>query len=113
MNEQVAVNGSEVWAHVVELDGGLRVRLDLSDWERMGLYRGQRVPVRRPGRPDEWLSERCSTGTGSVSASARSAVPQIAVSDRSDVSVKPRRVGVSSATQTKLPARFAPLKSTP
>jgi hypothetical protein len=31
------------------------MRLDLSDWQRMGLYRGQRVPVRRPGQKDEWL----------------------------------------------------------
>jgi hypothetical protein len=31
------------------------MQLDLSDWERMGLYRGERVPVRRPGRKDEWL----------------------------------------------------------
>ena len=41
--------------HVVGLDGGIRMQLDLSDWERMGLYRGERVPVRRPGRKDEWL----------------------------------------------------------
>lgn len=29
--------------------------VSLDDWERLRLYRGQRVPVRRPGRPDEWL----------------------------------------------------------
>src|SRR4051812_30537956 len=27
-SEQVALNGSEVWAYVVELDGGLRMRLE-------------------------------------------------------------------------------------
>ena len=53
--EQIALNGAEVWANVVELDCGLRMRLSLDDWEGIGLYRGQRVPVRRPGRRDEWL----------------------------------------------------------
>lgn len=54
-SEQVGLNGFEVWAYVVELDGGLRMRLDLNDWERVGLCRGQRVPVRREGRRDEWM----------------------------------------------------------
>jgi hypothetical protein len=54
-SEQIALNGFEVWAYVVELDGGLRMRLDLSDWERVGLYRGQRIPIRRHGRKDDWL----------------------------------------------------------
>jgi hypothetical protein len=54
-SEQIALNGSEVWAYVVQLDGGLRMRLSLDDWERIGLHRGQRVPVRRPGHRDEWL----------------------------------------------------------
>ncbi len=52
---QIALNGFQVWAYLVELDGGLRMRLSLDDWERMGLCRGQRLPVRRPGRRDEWL----------------------------------------------------------
>jgi hypothetical protein len=54
-SEQLTLNGREVWGYVVELDGGLRIRFDLTDWERLGLYRGQRVPVRRTGRADEWL----------------------------------------------------------
>jgi hypothetical protein len=54
-SETVALGGREVWVFVVELDGGLRVRLDLTDWERLDLYRGQRVVVRRPGRVDESL----------------------------------------------------------
>jgi hypothetical protein len=33
----------------------LLVRLDLNDWERIGLNRDQRVPVRRSGQKDEWL----------------------------------------------------------
>lgn len=51
----VGVNGREVEALVVELAGGLRVRFSADDWERMNLYRGQRVPVRLPGRQDVWL----------------------------------------------------------
>ena len=52
---QVGVNGSEVWAFVVELDDGVRMRLDLTDWERSGLSVGRRIPVRLPERADEWL----------------------------------------------------------
>ena len=54
-SEQIALNGFEVWAYVVELEGGLRMRLDLNDWERVGLCRGQRIPVRRSGCRDEWM----------------------------------------------------------
>ena len=53
--EPIGLNGCESWALVVELADGLRVRLPLDDWERLGVYRGQRVPVRPEGRPDEWL----------------------------------------------------------
>ena len=42
---QVGLNGSEVWAFVVETADGLRMRLDLTDWERTGLGVGRRVPV--------------------------------------------------------------------
>lgn len=52
---QVGLNGAEVWAFVVEQDGGLRVRLSADDWERLNLVRGQRVAVRLPGRADAWL----------------------------------------------------------
>jgi hypothetical protein len=51
----VALNGSEAWAYVVELDDGLRVRFALDDWQRMNLGIGQRIPVRLPGKPDVWL----------------------------------------------------------
>jgi hypothetical protein len=51
----IGVNGREVPAYVVQLDGGLRVRFALDDWEGLCLYRGQRVPVRLTGRPDDWL----------------------------------------------------------
>ena len=52
---QVGLNGVEVWAFVVQHDGGLRVRLSADDWERMSLSRGQRVVVRLPGETDAWL----------------------------------------------------------
>src|SRR5262245_15436293 len=51
-SEKVRLDGAEVWAFVVELPGGLRMRLNQSDRERLKHYRGQRVPVRRAGRPD-------------------------------------------------------------
>jgi hypothetical protein len=54
-SEQIALNGYQTWAYVVELDCGLRMRLDLTDWERMNLDRGQRIPVCRAGRRDEWM----------------------------------------------------------
>jgi hypothetical protein len=53
--QQVALNGAEVWAFVVEADEGLRVRLNLDDWQRLNLGRGQRVPVRVAGKDDVWL----------------------------------------------------------
>jgi hypothetical protein len=40
---------------VAELDDGLRMRLDLTDWERTRLGVGDRIPVRLPGSPDEIL----------------------------------------------------------
>lgn len=54
-SELIALNGSEVWAFVVELAVGVRLRLALDDWERLALSPGQRVAVRRAGRRDEWL----------------------------------------------------------
>lgn len=49
------MNGSEVWAFVVETDEGLRVRFALDDWQRFNLSSGQRIPVRLPGKDDVWL----------------------------------------------------------
>jgi hypothetical protein len=51
----VALNGLEVWAFVVELEDGLRVRFEIDDWNRLNLDLGNRVPVRLPGRADVWL----------------------------------------------------------
>ena len=51
----VAVNGSELSGYAIDLGDGLRLRLALDDWERLGLFRGKRVPVRLPGRDDCWL----------------------------------------------------------
>ena len=53
--QPVALNGTEVWAYVVETDDGLRVRFDLNDWQKLNLAPGQRVPVRLAGRADVWL----------------------------------------------------------
>ena len=44
--QPVALNGSEVWAYVVETDEGLRVRF---------VAPVQRVPVRVAGKDDVWL----------------------------------------------------------
>ena len=51
-NRQIGLNGAEVWAYVVELDDGVRMRLDLTDWERSGLSVGRRVPLRLPGKAE-------------------------------------------------------------
>jgi hypothetical protein len=53
--QPVALNGSEVWAYVVETEEGLRVRFDADDWQRLGLGQGQRVPVRMAGKDEVWL----------------------------------------------------------
>ena len=50
MGTVIGLNGVEVGAFVVELVGGIRLRVGLDDWERLGLYRGQVVPVRYAGR---------------------------------------------------------------
>ena len=51
-NWQIGLNGAEAWAYVVELTERVRMRLDLTDWERSGLSVGRRVPVRLPERPE-------------------------------------------------------------
>lgn len=53
--QQVTLNGTEVWAYVVETDDGLRVRFALDDWQRLNLGSGQRIPVRLPGKGEMWL----------------------------------------------------------
>jgi len=52
---QITLNGYLVWAYVVELEGGLRMRFDLNDWERLRLYRGQQISIQREGRSEERL----------------------------------------------------------
>lgn len=42
-NHQIALNGRELWAYVVELAEGLRIQLSIDDWERTGLVEGQRI----------------------------------------------------------------------
>jgi hypothetical protein len=51
----VALNGAEVWAYVMELAEGLRVRFALDNWQRLNLDVGRRVPIRLPEKADEWL----------------------------------------------------------
>jgi hypothetical protein len=51
----VALNGAEVWAYAVGTDEGLRVRLDIDDWQRLNLTSGQRIAVRLPGQDAQWL----------------------------------------------------------
>ncbi len=53
--QQVALNGSDVWAGVVETSGGLRIQLQIDDWQRLRLGQGQRVPVCVSGKDDVWL----------------------------------------------------------
>ena len=36
-NQQIAVNGSEMWVYVVETAEGLRLRFNLDDWLRLNL----------------------------------------------------------------------------
>jgi hypothetical protein len=51
----VALNGSEMWAYVVEHDNGLRMQVMIDDWENVNLDTGRRIPIRLPGRDDIWL----------------------------------------------------------
>jgi hypothetical protein len=51
----VGVNGYGVWAHVVELDDGFRMRFSIDDWEKLNLGEGMRIPIRLPRGGDSWL----------------------------------------------------------
>jgi hypothetical protein len=64
--QHVGLNGSEVWAFVVETDEGMRVRFDVDDWQRLNLAPGQRIPVRLPGKDDAWLFVTSVTETPPV-----------------------------------------------
>ncbi len=55
--QQIALNGSEVWAYAVETDEGMRVRFALDDWQRLNLLPGQRVPMRTVGKVDRRLAK--------------------------------------------------------
>ena len=55
MGTVIGVNGSELAAYVVNLEGGLRIRFASDDWDRLHIYRGQRVPIRLPCNPDVWF----------------------------------------------------------
>ena len=47
--ERITLPGREMWAYVVDIDGGIRVQVALDDWELLRLYGGQRVGLRRAG----------------------------------------------------------------
>ena len=34
----IALNGAKVWAYLVDLSGGLRMRLSIDEWERLQLF---------------------------------------------------------------------------
>ena len=51
----LALNGAEMWGYVVKQHRGMRIRFSIDDWERLGLFRGQRILVRLPGKADQWL----------------------------------------------------------
>ena len=51
----VGVNGSEVWAYVVQTDDGFRMRFALDDWQKLSLDVSRRVPVRLSEKGDVWF----------------------------------------------------------
>lgn len=51
----IELNGSAVWAYVVEHGRGFRIRLALDDWQRLNLGLGQRLTVHLPGVNDPRL----------------------------------------------------------
>jgi hypothetical protein len=47
---QISLNGVAVYAYVLADGDGVRVRVSVDDWERLGLSPGQRVRYDPPGR---------------------------------------------------------------
>jgi hypothetical protein len=45
------VAGFVVYTLYISLPNGLRVRVGVDEWERLGLYQGERVAVALPGEP--------------------------------------------------------------
>jgi hypothetical protein len=52
MGTAIQLNGSVIWGFAIEMGRGLRLRLSMDDWERLGLNPGQRIRVRLPNRFD-------------------------------------------------------------
>lgn len=50
----VGIGGRVVYGVFVALDGGLRLRVAVDDWERVGVRDGERVEVTLPGEPKRW-----------------------------------------------------------
>jgi hypothetical protein len=46
---RLALNGFEVWAYVLELGEGYRMRLSLDDWDASRLREGRKIPIRMQG----------------------------------------------------------------
>jgi hypothetical protein len=55
MGGPIELNGTIVYAYVVQDDAGTRVRVSADDWERLGLQPGARVRVGGSGREPESL----------------------------------------------------------
>lgn len=52
----VEMNGAVVYAFYAGSREGLRIRMSLDEWERLGLHRGEWVEIRLPGRlTARWL----------------------------------------------------------
>jgi hypothetical protein len=55
MESVIGMNGYQVWAYVVELADGARIRVSLDEWQKMNLGVGQRILVRVGEEADVWL----------------------------------------------------------
>jgi hypothetical protein len=55
MGGPIELNGTIVYAYVIQDDAGTRVRVSADDWERLGLQPGARVRVGGGGREVESL----------------------------------------------------------
>jgi len=51
----IQLNGFTVWGFIIEVGRGLRLRLSVGDWERLGLNSGQRIRATLPNRLDARL----------------------------------------------------------
>jgi hypothetical protein len=62
----VGVNTYEVWAQVVELDNGFRMRFSIDDWEKFNISEETRIPIRMRRKGDSRLFVTSVTEVRSV-----------------------------------------------